>query len=369
MRLLTDTPVKGWILIGLAALIFSGFAQRQVEVRRTETHLTWTNPEEKQALEVGFLALGGFRGILADILWIRAIGQQDNSREYELKLLCDMILRLQPTFTQVHAFQGYNMSYNLAYKAETCEDKWYWVRSGLATLENGLKRNLYNYNLWFEMGFQYFDRLGEQKMGKCFPLCLKELPNIDEMKGDTPARTEELRRTIFSEDQENDSGKRAWEKGHARKDEHWRLAAYFFFKAMETRTEQKPLRTERTFGQCLEHLGHWRSKKPPNECRAWDDWGAEEWWVEIRRRNIERGMVNEDTVPTNLRFCMWIQMDFFLVKSEKSKQEHDLEGAAKWQQGALETYLRYNRYFPEDGRSMEKMLKVFRDYRDRDRTR
>lgn len=360
MRLLANAPAKGWLLAGTAALLLSGVVQHHVETRREEARLTLTVSEQKEALEVGFLALGGFRGILADMLWIRAQQQQDTARYYELKLLCDMILRLQPTFTQVHAYQAWNMSYNLAFKAETCQDKWYWIRAGLCTLEKGLQRNLHNYVLWFEMGTQFYDRLSDVKMTECKRLRQQELPNIDEMPN------EEDRRKIFTEELD-EGGQRRWVKGHARNDEQIRFAAYFFWKAVQTQTDPTPLRSERMYGQCIEHLRHWKSKKPLAERKAWDDWGSEDWWVEMIRRNNARGMTDEDTVPTNLRFCMYTQMDHWLVSAETAGKSGDETGAKACAAMAEDCYKRYSGYFPANKKSMKELMEIYREFRDRPR--
>jgi hypothetical protein len=58
---------KSWLLIALAALLCAGALQRHNERRRIAAKLTFSNPD-KDALEVGLLALGGFRGIVADAL-------------------------------------------------------------------------------------------------------------------------------------------------------------------------------------------------------------------------------------------------------------------------------------------------------------
>lgn len=339
-----------WLVVALTALLLSGLVQRHVEARRKESALTWSETD-KHALEVGFLALGGFRGILADVLWLRAIGHQDSARYYELKLLGDMILKLQPTFTQVHAFQAYNMSYNLAYRAETCEDKWYWMRAGISTLEKGLERNSKNYSLWFELGYQYFDRLGDTKMGDCAAYRDRELPQLKDL-------SEEQRTRVFL-------GEKDW-KGGAPPNEHLRFAAYYFWRAMKTGNDPVPIRTERQFGQCIEHLGHWRShptKRP--EDRDWHEWGAEDWWVELIKRNIGRGDAAVDVVPMNLRFNMYQQMDTYLVRAQRQRKQGDLDSAAKSEATAKDAYARFQKYFPEDKKSMDELMKLYRDYRDR----
>jgi len=337
-----------WMVVAAVALVLAVGVQRQVEQGRVKHNLTWTGGEGKEALEVGLMALGGFRGILADVLWIRAIRHQDSHRYYELKLLCDLIQKLQPTFTQVHAFQAYNMSYNLAYRADTGEDKWFWIRSGLASLERGLKRNERNYALWFELGYQYFDRLGDQKMGEHAHIRDAEMPRIDDL-------TEEQLKVVWLEPEN-------WTKGRARPQENLRFASYYFWKAMETGTDPVPIRTERQFGQCIERLGHWASKKPAGERKRWDDWGAEDWWVELIRRNNERGWIHEDTVPTNLRFCMYQQMDFFERKARQAQERGDATEAASYQKRADDAFARFQKYFPDDKRSQNELLTLYRGY-------
>ncbi|MCY3021037.1 MAG: hypothetical protein NTW87_18640 [Planctomycetota bacterium] len=364
MRILADAGVRRWLAVALLLLVPAGGVQRYVEDRRVAANLTWADPE-KNALEVGFLALGGFRGILADILWIRAIRHQDSARYYELKLICDMILRLQPTFTHVHAFQAYNMSYNLAFKATNNEDKWYWIRAGITTLEKGLERNYRNYSLWFELGYQYFDRLGDTKMEGYQEIRVRELPNIDDL-------TDTERKAVFLHEAERKArwARTGFRPSPARVDEHLRFAAYYFWQAMETNTDPVPLRTERVFGDCIEKLGHWRAKYPleklrelmsKHECR-WDDWGSEDWWVEVRRRNAERGE-SDTTVPTNLKFCLYQQMDYYMLQAADAAKKGQPDVAAKLEKRARDAHSRFQSYFPDEHKTMEQLLETYRAYR------
>lgn len=335
---------KRYLLVALAALVLSAVAQRYVERRRVDERLTLTDPTSKAALESGFLALGGFRGLLADVLWVRAIRLQDNAHLYELRLLCDMIQELQPSFTQVHAFLAFNMSYNLAYHTTTPEDRWYWITSGLATLEKGLERNKLNYRLWFELAMQYADRLGENKIGNCRKIRDAELPNIDEIP-------EEQRTTVFSN--------RNWASGRARKDEHLRWAAYYFYRATKASGDPMPLMSERAYGHCLERLGwfHSRAGTAP-ATRKWNDWGAEDWWLEILRRNEARGYDWDRTIRDNLRWAMHQQMEFYTRRAEQLAQR-DPQAAAAASASAQNSEQRYRSYFPRDQRAREELLREF----------
>lgn len=341
---------KRWLLIAAVFFFCSAFVQNHVERRRLEAKLTWADPEDKEALEVGFLALGGFRGLLVDVLWIKAQTAMANQRYYELKLLCDLIQKLQPTFTQVHSFQAHQMMYNLADKSDTCEDKWYWIQSGFAALERGIERNKQNYQLWFELGFRYFDRLSDLKMKDCKELRVKELPNIDLLD-------EDQRCSIFSKP-------KSWEPGKARVDEYLRLAAYYFWKSVQTNTEPHAIRTERMYGQCLDRLGHWRALKPVSEWKTWDEGGAEEWYVDLLHRYSKPELDPGRTVPELLRWLMYEQIVFNLAQAKGAKAAGQLGQAADFDRLADDAYRRYVRYLPDDKLTMEQALKKYNDHQE-----
>ena len=339
------------LVIGVVALFASVFVQRYIEKRRVEADLVWTDSGSKQTLEAGFLALGGFRGILADVLWVRAISQQDAGRYYELKLICDMIQDLQPTFTNIHSFQAHNMSYNLAAKAEACEDKWYWIRSGIEVLERGLERNKRNYALWNELGFTYMDRLGDTKMidiisgQDCTGTMLNDLPAIDDL-------TEAQREKVFSHPE-------LWMNGNvrrARRDESWRYAAYYFYKSLETKNNPSPLIVERIYGDCLVSLGHYRSKNVPIEQRKWDDWGAEEWWLELLKRNVERGNIIDRTVAANLHKTLILEIGISNAKLQAARAANRTDVIPELEKDLNDTYARLKTYVPKDTSSLTDVI-------------
>jgi len=324
---------KGWVLVALIALVAAGTLQRRNEHRRIESKLTWSDPD-KNALEAGFLALGGFRGLVADALWIRAIRQQDSGQYYDLRLLGDIILKLQPTFSQVHGFLGYNLAYNLANKAESCDERWYWIRSGIATVERGLERNHRSHWLWYELGYYYFDRLSPRRMKDCLPLAMKELPRIENVP-------EEERRSIFLSN-------KTYPGLPARPDEYLRWSAYCYWKAIQTGTDPQPFRMERQFATCLELLGHWRSSKPPEECKNWEDWGAEDYWAHLLKQRDKRPDIDIRAIKSALPFLLAQQMDAAEVKGDTER--------------AKATYERLLNYFPGEIKPYDQFLKDHRDY-------
>jgi hypothetical protein len=107
------------------------------------------------------VALGGFRGLIANVLWSRAIRLQDRGEYFELVSLADWITRLQPDNGMVWAMQAWNLAYNLSIQFETPADRWLWVRSGIELLrDQGLRYNPQSVDLYRELAWFYQDKIG-----------------------------------------------------------------------------------------------------------------------------------------------------------------------------------------------------------------
>lgn len=82
------------------------------------------------------VALGGFRGIIADMLWMRASELQNEGKFFELAQLADWITKLEPRFPTVWAFHAWNMAYNISVLFPDPEDRWRWVQQGIRLLRD-----------------------------------------------------------------------------------------------------------------------------------------------------------------------------------------------------------------------------------------
>jgi hypothetical protein len=107
------------------------------------------------------VALGGFRGLLADVLWVRASDLQDDGRFYELVQLADWITQLEPRHAEVWAYHAWNMAYNVSVMFPDHRDRWRWVNHGLRLLrDQGLAANPRDDQLYWELGWLYADKIG-----------------------------------------------------------------------------------------------------------------------------------------------------------------------------------------------------------------
>jgi hypothetical protein len=89
----------------------------------------------------GTLMLGGFRGLGADILWLRAVRAKEQGRFYESIALFQTISRIQPRFEQVWEYMAWDLAYNIAVEVQDHDGKWSWFLAGLRANLRGVERN------------------------------------------------------------------------------------------------------------------------------------------------------------------------------------------------------------------------------------
>jgi len=107
------------------------------------------------------VALGGFSGIIADILWLRAGRLQMDGQYFELVQLADWITKLEPRFAQGWIYHAWNLSYNISVQFARPEDRWRWVRHGIELLrDGGLKYNPAHAQMYRELGWLYQHKMG-----------------------------------------------------------------------------------------------------------------------------------------------------------------------------------------------------------------
>ncbi len=107
------------------------------------------------------VALGGFRGLIADLLWLRALHLQEGGRFFELAQLADWIAKLQPQFTAVWSFQAWNMAYNISVLFPDPDHRWRWVNNGIRLLrDEGLRFNPRQPALYRDLGWLYQHKIG-----------------------------------------------------------------------------------------------------------------------------------------------------------------------------------------------------------------
>lgn len=201
------------MILAIALLVGAGQFQRLLNRERTAPELGLTRVADlgsnaPPVLAFTTVALGGFRGIIASVLWIRANELQNDGKYFEMAQLADWITKLQPTFTQVWVVHAWNMAFNISVKFSDPADRWRWVQRGIELLrDSGLRYNptaslMYRELGWlfqFKMGqnvddaHRYYKAVWAKEMTAVFG---GPRPNFDELLHPTTPETEQRARLL-----------------------------------------------------------------------------------------------------------------------------------------------------------------------------
>ena len=108
------------------------------------------------------VALGGFRGLISNYLWIRSNDLQLDDKYFEAAQLADWITDLEPHFSQVWLFQAWNMAYNISVKFKDFPDRWRWVKRGIELLrDDGLRYNPNDVLMYRELAWFFQHKMGQ----------------------------------------------------------------------------------------------------------------------------------------------------------------------------------------------------------------
>jgi hypothetical protein len=100
--------------------------------------------------------------LIANALWIRANDLQNDDKFFEAAQLASWITDLEPSFTQVWLFQGWNMAYNISVKFKDFPDRWRWVERGIELLrDEGLRFNPDDLLIHRELAWFFQHKMGQ----------------------------------------------------------------------------------------------------------------------------------------------------------------------------------------------------------------
>jgi hypothetical protein len=153
-------------LLALAAVLFclSAKMQNALNADRAELGFTRLAPLENAPPVLAFttVALGGFRGLIVNALWIRANDLQDEDKYFDMVQLVDWITKLEPHFVDVWRVEAWNMAYNISVKFKDPEDRWHWVERGIHLLrDEGLRYNPGETLIYRDLSWLFQHKIGQ----------------------------------------------------------------------------------------------------------------------------------------------------------------------------------------------------------------
>jgi len=145
-----------------ASVLLSGVLSTQITAEAGRSQLVYTDAaEEGDPPEVALgIAMGAFRGLFVNYLWMRATKLKEEGKFYEAIELSSAITRLQPRFPRVWAFHAWNMAYNISVATNTAPERWQWVQAGVKLLaKEGIPRNPNEVLLYKELAWIYLHKI------------------------------------------------------------------------------------------------------------------------------------------------------------------------------------------------------------------
>ena len=153
------------LVIAVSSIYYSSTKINYINSQRKEMRLISNEPLENAPPSLAFatVAMGAFRGLLVDILWIRADSLKEKGQFFDAKQLADWITVLQPRFASVWEFQAWNMAYNISvtFPASQPAERWRWVRNGYELIrDKGLEKNPHSIILYRQLAWIFQHKMG-----------------------------------------------------------------------------------------------------------------------------------------------------------------------------------------------------------------
>jgi hypothetical protein len=153
------------IVLAVGLLIGAGMQLDSINRWREDMDLIIDKPENiPPSLAFATIATGAFRGLVVDILWMRADKLKEEGQFFDARQLAEWITILQPRFASVWEFHAWNMAYNIsvAIPATQPDQRWRWVKNGYELLRDQAidKFKLKNLTLYRELGRIFQHKIG-----------------------------------------------------------------------------------------------------------------------------------------------------------------------------------------------------------------
>lgn len=182
VRLLTIRRIVG-VVVAVALLGVNLLVQGPIDSQRARglygEPMDWLKDMEKiDVHDFTFIVvagiLGGFRGVAANMLWMKSDEYWHGGKVDRMLPLLDAITMLDPHFIDSWRIYAWHIAYNMSVEPEVAgnpEKVQQCYDGGLEILRRGIQWNKDKYELYFEMGWTLYDKLGDyEEAAKCFRL-------------------------------------------------------------------------------------------------------------------------------------------------------------------------------------------------------
>jgi hypothetical protein len=162
MKRLFTTRRLMFLAVIIAMTIIAGLLQSPILQMREKELITFAPSGELKHIVLFTQALGAFRSIAIDVLWIRAMDLQNDKKFFELAQLYDLICQFEPHFYEIWIYSAWNMAYNISVELPNAEERWSWIQKGIALLrDQAIPLNPREAELYKELSWIYLHKIGD----------------------------------------------------------------------------------------------------------------------------------------------------------------------------------------------------------------
>jgi len=136
MKKLPSIAIVAFVLTCVLAASLIERSVRRHSPRQAETSVSAVAARESPLVVFTTVALGGFRGLVIDILWTRIAYLQETGDYVEIAQLSDWVTRLDTRLPVVWDYSSFNMAYNVSAMFADPADRWRWVSKGIRMLRD-----------------------------------------------------------------------------------------------------------------------------------------------------------------------------------------------------------------------------------------
>ena len=165
MRLRDIIIWSACVILAAALLIVAGMQLDFINSQRLQMKLISNEPLKNAPPSLAFatVAMGAFRGLVVDALWLRADRLKEQGQFFDAKQIAEWITTLQPRFASVWEFHSWNMAYNIsvAIPATQPDQRWQWVKNGYELLrDQGIPLNPRSILLYRQLALTFQHKIG-----------------------------------------------------------------------------------------------------------------------------------------------------------------------------------------------------------------
>jgi len=163
---LRNTIICFVCVLGAVVLLTAASSRLEsISSAREQMGLVSNEPLENAPPSLAFatVAMGAFRGLVVDILWMRADKLKEQGQFFDAKQLAEWISILQPRFAAVWDILAWNMAYNIsaAIPSSQWRERWQWVKNGYELLrDKGIEKNPRKIILYRSLAWIFQHKIG-----------------------------------------------------------------------------------------------------------------------------------------------------------------------------------------------------------------